>query len=423
MWYAQLAELGGGGYRTSPVDQVFQALNGDYSQDNIYARLKERNSSPTSIGGSFYNSRHLKYYNWISQFVPADERVDLSNIQVTGAGALVSGGTIGSPSAIAGQILFLREMISLGTTGAYYLDPAKKEDYEKYLVDMVDFAIARDGADIEMFKVPTGGTVTWHDGNGGTATAAEMGLDVQISVPVLCDLKILEDNDRNFTNSWDVLGADKNTQTYGDLTVQSYIALHSDDFDKIFNVNISPIALGGSVGGGFYYGGDSFGGLTGLPYVDWAIQIANNPAHGYSQVRRYGNPDYDCSSLVWYSLKQAGFNNIGTSPFTTHYMHEVLGRAGFTAFRIGSASDVQRGDILWRTGHTEIYLGNGQTVGAHIDEYDGISGPNPGDQTGHEISVGRQNPTSYSWAFRPPSSYFESLSAKNTTPPQNPQQD
>ncbi|MFR8905050.1 MAG: hypothetical protein ACLVHS_14945 [Blautia wexlerae] len=31
--------------------------------------------------------------------------------------------------------------------------------------------------------------------------------------------------------------------------------------------------------------------------VTWAIEIANDPAHGYDQDNRWG-PDYDCSSLV-----------------------------------------------------------------------------------------------------------------------------
>ena len=38
--------------------------------------------------------------------------------------------------------------------------------------------------------------------------------------------------------------------------------------------------------------------------VTWAIEIANDPAHGYDQDNRWG-PDYDCSSLVISAWQQA----------------------------------------------------------------------------------------------------------------------
>ena len=50
-----------------------------------------------------------------------------------------------------------------------------------------------------------------------------------------------------------------------------------------------------------------------------------------------------------------------------------------------SLSDPQIGDVLWREGHTEIYLGNGMCGGARIAETGGISGKQ-GDQTGNEIT-------------------------------------
>ena len=50
-------------------------------------------------------------------------------------------------------------------------------------------------------------------------------------------------------------------------------------------------------------------------------------------------------------------------------------------------SDLQTGDIVWSSSHTEIYIGDGRFVGAHHDENNGIEGPKPGDQTGDEISI------------------------------------
>ena len=63
--------------------------------------------------------------------------------------------------------------------------------------------------------------------------------------------------------------------------------------------------------------------------------------------------------------------------------------AGFTWLAgVGnSASQLQRGDILLNiSSHTEIYLGENMNVGAHINEFGGITGGQPGDQTGNEIS-------------------------------------
>ena len=48
---------------------------------------------------------------------------------------------------------------------------------------------------------------------------------------------------------------------------------------------------------------------------------------------------------------------------------------------------LEPGDILWRSGHTEVYIGDGKNVGAHIAETGGVNGK-PGDQTGHEVDVG-----------------------------------
>ena len=47
---------------------------------------------------------------------------------------------------------------------------------------------------------------------------------------------------------------------------------------------------------------------TTTSWVEWAKNIAADDSHGYSQPRRNGNPDYDCSSLVYYALKQAGLD-------------------------------------------------------------------------------------------------------------------
>ena len=112
--------------------------------------------------------------------------------------------------------------------------------------------------------------------------------------------------------------------------------------------------------------------------VQWAIDIANDAdgqSHGYSNTIRNG-PDYDCSSLVYNALKQAGFP-VPSDTWTTDSMPEQLLAMGFEYVSCENTFDVNnlmRGDILWCDvgwkahtvyGHTEIYVGESQLVGAH----------------------------------------------------------
>ena len=151
-----------------------------------------------------------------------------------------------------------------------------------------------------------------------------------------------------------------------------------------------------------YYG--KISGSGGTAYMQWALEIAADDSHGYSQRNRNGNPDYDCSSLVYYSLYNTGWPIASICPyaFATGSMDSVLTQLGFQkiTFSNGDYSSLVAGDILLREGHTEIYIGNGQTVGAHCDEVGGIVGAQGGDQTGQEISVGGFG--SWSVAYRAP---------------------
>ena len=119
--------------------------------------------------------------------------------------------------------------------------------------------------------------------------------------------------------------------------------------------------------------------------VVWAINIANDNRHGYSSVigQRTG-PDYDCSSFVASAFHQAGFNvsaDLGTSNMVSAFVN-----AGFTKYNRG-AVELQRGDIMWKSSHTELYIGNNQCVGAHKN-YDGVSGDTgSGAKAGKEIRV------------------------------------
>lgn len=127
--------------------------------------------------------------------------------------------------------------------------------------------------------------------------------------------------------------------------------------------------------------------------INWAIEIANDNTHGYSQANRYG-PDYDCSSFVAAALIQGGFN-VPASMWTGNE-RECLLAAGFRGIPVGTAPI--GGDILLThevggTQHTGMFISTTQFVQASWD-YDGV----PGDSGGNEIWIGDLS-TSAGWQY------------------------
>ena len=83
-------------------------------------------------------------------------------------------------------------------------------------------------------------------------------------------------------------------------------------------------------------------------------------------------------------------------------------KAGFTAIPFSKVGlkGLRKVDILLNVrDHTEMYIGNGKFVGAHIAETGGVDGK-PGDQTGNEISICNAYVFSNGWDYvlRPPES-------------------
>lgn len=131
--------------------------------------------------------------------------------------------------------------------------------------------------------------------------------------------------------------------------------------------------------------------------VQWAENIAKDDSHGYDQTHRDG-PDYDCASLVMHALHE-GMGVPMLPAYNVGGLWSGLPQYGFK--QLGSSianntSQLQRGDILIALGHhTEIYAGDGMNVGAHSNEFGGITGGQTGDQTGHEINI--QGYYSFPW--------------------------
>lgn len=127
----------------------------------------------------------------------------------------------------------------------------------------------------------------------------------------------------------------------------------------------------------------------------WEVNACNSPNIGYSQQYRRGQTVngityYDCSSFQSKALTEAGF--FESNPwFTTANMRTYLQQVGFVQ------SDINGiwlpGDIMWRSGHTEMVYssganpGSGRTMGAHQ------SGVPLADQ----VSINDNDSTSASW--------------------------
>ncbi len=146
--------------------------------------------------------------------------------------------------------------------------------------------------------------------------------------------------------------------------------------------------------------------------VQWAIEIANDPIHGYSQGAENATPshpytgsregpDYDCSSLVYHAFQNAGFDIIGAWHKNPEYMKRYNGRqfsgdadtiwddlkvlGGWQKFSWAEVADnLQRGDILCRPQfHVAIYMGDGLTVEARgVNNPTGMGRYETGDQGG-----------------------------------------
>ena len=116
--------------------------------------------------------------------------------------------------------------------------------------------------------------------------------------------------------------------------------------------------------------------------VEWAVGIANDPAHGYDQVNRWG-PDYDCSSLIIQAYENAGVPVKTKGATYTGNMKKVFLACGFIEVPL---KDRQKGDVLLNEGHhTAMMIDSNNIVHASINELGKIVGGKKGDQTGREI--------------------------------------
>lgn len=136
--------------------------------------------------------------------------------------------------------------------------------------------------------------------------------------------------------------------------------------------------------------------------VNYAERVAKDDKHGYDQVDRWGQPNFDCSSLVITALEQAGIPAKSCGATYTGNMYDALIKAGMTdvtpLIKLSTGEGLKRGDVLLTPyKHTEFYCGNGKIVGARINEKGTVRGGKSGDQTGKEIEIHTYK--NYPWKY------------------------
>lgn len=127
-------------------------------------------------------------------------------------------------------------------------------------------------------------------------------------------------------------------------------------------------------------------------FVQECERVTRDPSIGYNQATR-DTTDRDCSSLVCRALRVAGFDAPIPS-FSTRTMGTWLERNGWIWHKW--LSGVQRGDILWKEGHTAVAVSSNRIAEACIDERGKTYGGKVGDQTGNEVRI--TNMSNYNWA-------------------------
>lgn len=128
---------------------------------------------------------------------------------------------------------------------------------------------------------------------------------------------------------------------------------------------------------------------------DWSL--------GYDQNQRwniYDGGECDCSSLVIWALKQAGFD-VGSASYTGN-MSSNLTKRGWTRIPYKGLWQVKAGDILLNDSyHTAAVIsGSGTTAKlaqASIDERGRATGGQAGDQTGSETNIRTVYNYSHGW--------------------------
>lgn len=122
-------------------------------------------------------------------------------------------------------------------------------------------------------------------------------------------------------------------------------------------------------------------------FIDRMKYWCTSVSLGYDQSNRqdfHHGGETDCSALVIYALKEAGFST-GSATYTGNMRSNLTAR-GWKVVAVNG--NPQPGDILLNdVHHVAAYIGGGKLAQASIDENGRATGGQGGDQTGRETNI------------------------------------
>lgn len=116
--------------------------------------------------------------------------------------------------------------------------------------------------------------------------------------------------------------------------------------------------------------------------IYWCEEVSLGYSQGSNRWDIRPGGSADCSSLVITVLREGGFAT-GSASWTGNMSSELRAR-GWVRVPVSQRG---YGDVLLKPGHTALHLGGGKIGEAAINEFGGILGGRPGDQTGRETRV------------------------------------
>lgn len=116
----------------------------------------------------------------------------------------------------------------------------------------------------------------------------------------------------------------------------------------------------------------------------WCEEVSLGYSQGPKRWNIYPGGETDCSALVIHCLQEAGFDT-GSAKSTADLSDQLVPR-GWRRMPVNGHPEA--GDLLLNDGlHVAVYLGGGKLAEASLNEFGGLTGGTPGDQTGHETHV------------------------------------
>lgn len=122
----------------------------------------------------------------------------------------------------------------------------------------------------------------------------------------------------------------------------------------------------------------------------------------------------DCSALYLFVLWEVGYLPEKPTWGNTDTLRSQLEPLGFKFVKANNSKTAPAGVGLLRTGHVAVSMGDGTVAQASINEFGGVRGGQPGDQTGLETKVSK-DPRNWAYWIYPPDADISSTTTNKLT--------